>query len=82
MQETSDYVAGTHLCLPLRFKLKLVFINLPRLLIAGVATSFVLKQKKQKFKSPPACFFAAQSQRCKVGQHHRLLIFCPGCAVA
>jgi hypothetical protein len=25
-----------------------------------MATSFVLKQKKQKFKSPPACFFAAQ----------------------
>jgi hypothetical protein len=23
-----------------------------------MATSFVLKQKKQKFKSPPACFFS------------------------
>jgi hypothetical protein len=37
-----------------------VVIYSVRLLIAGVATSFVLKQKKQKFKSPPACFFAAQ----------------------
>ncbi|MDT3405008.1 hypothetical protein QE417_004080 [Mucilaginibacter terrae] len=46
-------------------------------LIAAGATSFVLKQNKQKFKSPPLCFVVAQSHRCKAGQHHRLLSFCP-----
>jgi len=35
-----------------------VIVYLLCLLIAGAATSFVLKQKKQKFKSPPACFFS------------------------
>jgi hypothetical protein len=42
-----------------------------------VATSFVLKQKKQKFKSPPYASFAAQGLALQNGAAPRLFIFCP-----